>query len=275
MRLGRTLIQFCLVVGLVWFVPAQVVHAAEAVVSQSYQADQQLEAGTLVARDGLNTDKVIKADSNNRANVTGVVIAQDESFVSYSQAGSTVPVATSGVVVVNVSTINGDLAAGDQLTVSPIAGFAMRAASSGKVIGRVISDFSNRTNGAQIREVNDSKGTPIQVAIGQVQVSIQLSDWAPAGVPNNPLVDNLQTAASQLVGKEVSPSNAMIAALILGLAILVSGIVLFSSVSSSMHSLGRNPLSHSVIRRSLTQVILIVIALLIASIIAAYLIIGR
>lgn len=275
MRLGRKLSQFCLVVGLLSLMPVQVLHAAEAVVSQSYQADQKLEVGTLVSRDTMSASKVIKADSTNRSNVTGVVVAQDESFVSYNEAGSTVPVATSGVVVINLSTINGDIVAGDQLTVSPIAGFAMKASSTGKVIGRARSDFSKQTNGAQIRDVTDSKGKAVQVAIGQVQINVQLSDWALTGVPNNPLVDNLQTAASQLVGKEVSPSNAMVAALILGLAILVSGIVLFSSVSSSIHSLGRNPLSHTVIRRSLTQVILIVVALLIASVLAAYLIIGR
>jgi len=248
---------------------------AEAVVAQSYRAGETLEIGTLVSRSGTETDKVEKTKSDNRSSLVGVVIGRDESFVSYNTQSGTIKVATSGVVFVDVSTVNGEIKTGDQLSASPIAGFAMKASGPGKVIGRALQDFTKTTNGAQIRDVTDSRGKSVQVAIGQMQTSVQLSDWAGAAGTVNPFVDNLQTAASQLTGRQVNAANAMIAALVLSIAILVSGIVLFSSVSSSIHSLGRNPLSHSVIRRSLTQVILLVVALMIASVIVAYIIIGR
>jgi len=267
-----TAFSFCVGVGLL-LLPIAV--QAEAVVAQTYGAKEQYEAGTVVSREDSNSTQLTKADTENRANLTGVVIARDASLLTYNLPAGSLQVATSGAVPANVSTVNGEIKAGDQLTASPIAGFAMKATAPSKIIGRALADFSAKTNGAQIRSVNDSRGKPVEVAIGQVQVNVALADWAGTAGAANPLVENLQNVASQVSGKQVSPANAIIAALILSVSILVSGIVLFSSVTSSIHALGRNPLSHSVIRRSLTQVILIVVALMIASVIVVYLIIGR
>lgn len=250
--------------------------AADAVVTQSFQADENLVVGTLVARKADDPSKIEPATTNNRATITGVVANPEESFVSYSSTSTTaLDVATSGAVVVNVSTINGDIKAGDQLTSSPISGFAMKASSSGKVIGRALVDFSRSTNGAQIRTVNDVNNRPTEVGIGQIALAVEISDWAGPSGAQNALVENLRSIGGQVAGKQVSASSAVIAAMVLAVGILVSGIVLFSSVSASMHSLGRNPLSHKIIRRSLTQVIMIVVVLLSVSVVVAYFIIGR
>lgn len=258
------------------FGSVQTAGAADAVVSQSYKVDGTLAVGSLVSRDTADSQKVVAATPANRTNLTGVVIQKDESFVSYSTtSGASVEVATSGAVSLNVSTINGDIKTGDQLTSSPISGFAMKATGAGKVVGRALSDFSRGTNGAQIRTVNDVNGKANEVGIGRMAVSIEVGDWSgPTGL-QNAFVENLKTIGGQISGKQVAASNAVIAAMILAIGVLVSGIVLFSSVSASMHSLGRNPLSHRVIRRGLTQVILIVVALMIVSIVVAYIIIGR
>lgn len=247
---------------------------ADAIVAQSYKANEKFAVGTLVSRSS-DSDSVSAAEVGNRAGIIGAVVNKQDSFVTYNIAQGTVQVATSGIVPINVSTVNGNIKSGDQLTSSPIAGFAMKATSPGKTIGRAVQDFSSSSNGAQIRDVSDSKGKQVKVAIGQAQVAIQLSDWAGTSGASNPFVDNLQSVASQVIGRQVNAASAMIAAFVLSIAILVSGIVLFSSVTSSIHSLGRNPLSHSVIRRSLTQVILLVVALMTASVLVAYLIIGR
>jgi hypothetical protein len=250
--------------------------AADAVVTQSFQASQDFDAGTVVARNSDDPAKVEAATPDSRGRVTGVITSRDDSFVSYSSTGeNTVDVATSGSVSVNVTTINGDIKAGDQLTASPISGFAMKATSAGKVIGRALADFSRSTNGAQIRTVNDTSSKPVEVGAGQIAMTIEISDWAGPSGTQNVFVENLRSFGGQVAGKQVSASNAVIAAMILSVGVLVSGIVLFSSVSASMHSLGRNPLSHKIIRRSLTQVILIVVVLLSVSVAVAYLIIGR
>ncbi len=267
---------WALIVTLLGWSGVGLARAADAVVSQTFSVDGTAPAGSLVARQASNSQKVVAATPANRANLVGVVVNKSETFVSYiTTANGNVEVATSGAVPLNVSTINGDIKAGDQLTSSPISGFAMKATGYGKVIGRAANDFSRSTSGAQIRTVNDDKGKPTEVAVGQVPVTIAIADWsAPSGL-QNVFVDNLQAIGGQLTGKQVGASNAVIAALVLAIGVLVSGIVLFSSVSASMHSLGRNPLSHRVIRRGLTQVILIVIALMVVSIVVAYIIIGR
>lgn len=250
--------------------------AADAVVTQSFQSNEPLSVGTLVARKDNDPSKVEPATTNNRDLITGIVANPEESFVSYSSSStSSVDVATSGAVVVNVSTINGDIQAGDQLTSSPISGFAMKASSSGKVIGRALAGFSRSTNGAQIRTVSDINNRSVEVGVGQIALTVEINDWVGPSGSQSALVENLRSIGGQVTGRQVSASNAVIAAMVLAVGILVSGIVLFSSVSASMHSLGRNPLSHKIIRRSLTQVILIVIMLLSVSIVVAYLIIGR
>ncbi len=250
--------------------------AADAVVTQSFQASEQFSVGTLVARQTDDPGKIEAATTNNRGTLAGVVANPEESFVSYNSSSTTaVGVATSGAVVVNVSTINGDIQAGDQLTSSPISGFAMKASSSGKVIGRALADFSRSTNGAQIRTVNDVNNRATEVGVGQVAVTVEINDWTGPSGAQNVFVENLRSIGGQVSGKQVSASSAVIAAMVLAVGILVSGIVLFSSVSASMHSLGRNPLSHKIIRRSLTQVILIVVVLLSVSVVVAYFIIGR
>lgn len=256
--------------------PVATVQAVDAVVTQSFQVSQALSVGTLVARQADDPSKVEPATTNTRGLLTGVVANPEESFVSYSSKNSgSVDVATSGAVIVNVSTINGDIKAGDPLTSSPISGFVMKASNSGKVMGRALADFSRSTNGAQIRTVNDVNNQATEVGIGQVAATVEVSDWTgPTGV-QNVFVENLRSIGGQVVGKQVSASSAVIAAMVLAVGILVSGIVLFSSVSASMHSLGRNPLSHKIIRRSLTQVIMIVVLLLSVSVVVAYFIIGR
>lgn len=249
--------------------------AVDAVVSQSYQADQTVGAGAVVSHDTTDSTKIVKADNTDHKDVVGVVIEPTDSFVSYNNAASSLSVATSGVVVTNVSTVGGNIAAGDLLASSPVSGFAMKATSAGRVLGRALTEFTDKTSGAQIRDIQDAQGKTTQVAIGQIQVTLGVTDWSGEPGRTNVIVDSLQVAASQLTGRQVASSNAMMAALVLGLAILVAGVVLFSSVSSSMHSLGRNPLSHGVIRRSLMMVILIVLGILAASVFVAYLIIGR
>ncbi len=267
--------QFLIISGLLLAMQAApLAGAVDAVVAQTYKADQAFEAGTVVSH-ASDSMQVVKSDTTNRKDVVGVVVEPADSFVSYNSTTSSLSVATSGVVVTNISTVGGNISAGDPLTVSPLSGFAMKANSAGRVLGRALTEFTDKTSGAQIRDIQDSQGKTTQVAIGQIQVTLGATDWSGEPGRTNVIVDSLQVAASQLAGRQVTSSNAMMAALVLSLAILVAGVVLFSSVSSSMHSLGRNPLSHGVIRRSLTHVILIVLGLLVASVIVAYLIIGR
>ncbi|MBP9827012.1 hypothetical protein KBC99_00865 [Candidatus Saccharibacteria bacterium] len=255
--------------------PAGMVKAVGAIVSQNYASDESIAIASLVSRKPDDGERVVQANSNNRPNIVGVVIDKSDSFVAYSSSQAGVAVATSGTVNINVSTVNGDIKVGDQLTASPVSGFAMKATGAGKVVGRAVADFSKSTNGAQIRSIATEDGRSLDVAIGIIPADIMITDWVGQTGSQNVLVDGLTSFTSNVTGRTVSASNAILAALVLALAVLVSGIILFTSVGSSIKSLGRNPLSHAVIRRSLAQVILIVIALLTAAIVVAFLIIGR
>jgi hypothetical protein len=51
------------------------------------------------------------------------------------------PIALAGRVPAKVSLMNGPIQAGDSLTASPIAGFAMKATASGTIIGKALEDY--------------------------------------------------------------------------------------------------------------------------------------
>lgn len=250
--------------------------AATTTVSQGYKAASAITVGTIVGADSADSQSVVTANIDNRNNLLGVVVDPKESLLNLSSTVSQVQVATGGVVQANVSTINGDIAAGDKIVISPISGVGMKAVEAGKIIGVAQGSFSQANSGAQKKTIKDKAGNNNEVYIGQIPVVVNVSYWTPENsVAANSIVSTLTSFASNIVGKKVSPLKALLGVAVLLIAMLISAIILYSSVSSSIHSIGRNPLSGSAIKRSLFQVILIVFMIMLFSLGAVYLIIGR
>lgn len=252
------------------------VSAATTTVSQGYKSASAISIGTVVSADQGDSQSVELASLENRNNLLGVVVDPKESLLNLSSTTSKVQVATGGVVQTNISTINGDVAIGDKVTISPISGVAMKASEAGKIIGVAQANFNQSSSGAQKKSINDKSGQSSDVYIGQIPVVIGVSYWTPENAASTSgVVDVISSFASSLVGKKVSPIKALLGASVLLIAMLISAIILYSSVSSSIRSIGRNPLSGSTIKRSLFQVILIVLLIMFFALGAVYLIVGR
>lgn len=250
--------------------------AATTTVSQGYKATSTIAVGTMVSADQTDSQSVEVANLENRNNLLGVVVDPKESLLNLSSTSSKVQVATGGVVLANISTINGDVAVGDKITISPISGVGMKASEAGKIIGVAQANFNKSSNASQKKEIKDKSGNSSDVYVGQIPIVVGVSYWTPENASgSSDVVDVIQNFASSLVGKKVSPVKALLGASILLIAMLISAIILYSSVSSSIHSIGRNPLSGSTIKRSLFQVILIVLLIMFFALGAVYLIVGR
>lgn len=269
---------------LIWFVLSwslllfgqNAVQAASAVVSQGLTTSSDVKAGAVVSRDTSSSQTVVLSDSKNREFVIGVVINLKDSLVAYNAATSKVQVATSGLVLVNASTINGEIHKGDYLTVSPLAGVAMKATENGKVVGVAQSDLLASSSGVEKRTIKDKTGQDTSVALGQISVEVGVTDWANQNTGSrNGFLDSVQNVAQAITGRDVTPVRSIIAAMLILIAMLISAIILYSSISSSIRSIGRNPLSHSAIKRSLLLVIIVVLLIMIAAFTIAYIIIGR
>ena len=243
--------------------------AKSAPASQGYNAKQELPEGSLVAR---KDDGVILADISNINTLLGVVVTPQDYLVNID-ATKTVQVITNGAALTLVSDINGDIRTGDPLTASPISGVAMKATESTKVLGIAQANLSSSSQ-IQKDRIKDKYGKVKEVKTGRIAVDVNVLDLKIDGGKNSDVVSGLQTVASSAAGKQVSTVRAVIAFVVLLLALALSIIVLYSGVSSSIRSIGRNPLSKRFVIQGLIQVIFAVFIIMIAAFSVVYIIIG-
>ncbi len=82
-------------------------------------------------------------------------MAANDSLLAVDETDGGVQVATSGNAKALVSTVNGDIAVGDQIGVSPFNGVGMKAAPGSRVIGLAQTAFKTGAKGASNQEVTD------------------------------------------------------------------------------------------------------------------------
>ncbi len=242
-------------------------HAAT--VSQGYNTSQSLPAGSVVS---LENGSLVLANNQNGGSLLGVVVTPGDYLVNLD-ANKTAQVVSSGTAITLVSDINGQISIGDKITLSPIEGVAMKATESGKVLG-IAQTALNSSNSIQTTQVKDKYGQEKTIHIGSVSADISIVDYQLGAGGTTALVAGLQSIASSASGKQVTPIRAILAALVLILALIISVIVLYSSVSSSIRSIGRNPLSKRFVVQGLIQVIIAVFIIMIAAFSVVYIIIG-
>lgn len=243
--------------------------AQAATITQGYNSSQSLPAGSVVA---LENNSLVLANNQNLSSLLGVVVTGSQYLVNVD-GNQTAQVVSSGTAATFVTDINGEIKNGDTLAPSPIAGVAMKATESGKALGLAGADF-NGSQATQTVNIKDKFGRERSVKVGTIPVSVNVADYQLSAGGTSALVAGLQSVASSATGKQVTPIRAILAALVLVLALILSVIVLYSSVSSSIRSIGRNPLSKRFVVQGLVQVIIAVFIIMIAAFSVVYIIIG-
>jgi hypothetical protein len=241
-------------------------------ITQGYSSDQTIQRATIVSLVLDNAKKVEPASLDNDERMHGVVVSQNDAAFTLSSDEEKTFVATKGRFEAFVSNENGVIQSGDYITISRVAGIGMKAGEKEPyVVGKAVENFDGETNVLSTTEIDDA-GQQKKVAIGRIQVDI--------GVAGNPLLKPtranlpgfLQKAAETIAGKSpVNPIRVYVSIFILIVASAVSGILLYSGVKSSLISIGRNPLSKKSITRSLLQVIMTSIIILLLGIFGVYL----
>ncbi len=238
-------------------------------IAQGFQTtDSNVVAGALVSLKAKTANSVELADTANLEALTGVV--GNKSLIELSNGGSSVQVVTSGITPTLVSDINGDVKIGDKITVSPIAGVGMKATQSTLVVGAATTNLSSAKTST--RTVTDKDGKQRQVHIGAVQMQVDKVFYQAPTDQNSYLPPALQSLADGIVGRQVSPIRVLVAAVLMLFLFGTVVVMLYSSVRSSIISIGRNPLSESAVRKSLLQVGLTILGILACTVTAIYLI---
>lgn len=252
------------------FLCASALAQANSSISQRFQAgDTGITPAALVAvkRDNPNSVELSNVDSASR--LVGVVSGKP--LIELSDGESGLDVVTSGNTVALISDLNGAVVTGDKITASPIAGVGMKAVEATTVVG--IAQASLNSVQTETRDINDKTGTKRQVKIGLVPLQVGVASYVPEAEEQSSFVPPfLQSIANSVSGRNVSPVRVLVAALILVLLFLSITVLLYSSVRSSIISIGRNPLSESAVRKSLFQVGLTVFIMLLFSVAIVYLV---
>ncbi len=243
---------------------------AQTAVAEGFVASEPVTAGSLVSIENPAARQVVPANVTNGANLFGVAVSAGGITLSVSQPDSNVAVASTGVAQAFVSTISGEIKAGDRITASLINGVGMKAVSTTKVLGVAQADFTANSPGASKQTVTVGDQAR-EVAIGKIPILVQVSEFTPERDRKKTLIpDFVQDWVNAIAGKEVAVARIIVAGFVL-LAVLITIIVLlYSSTRSSITAIGRNPLAKTAVQGSLYRVLAVAVLVLLAGFAVIY-----
>ncbi len=251
-----------------------VIASALTPISQGFLTKSAPPMGTIVSLDKNSTDYVSPATVETGNGILGVVIQGNNSLLTVSDGKTNqVQVATSGVVPVLVSDINGDISAGDEITASPINGVGMKATTNAKVVGVAQNDLKTSSNN-QTQAYTDKQGHKHTVLLGQVLVQVNVAYYYRQ--PDKTIVPQaIQNLANALAGKPVDSLPIIISMAIFIVTIVIIVTIIYSMIHSSIISVGRNPMSQAAIYRNLMQLSALVVATLGVAVVSIYMVLTR
>lgn len=241
-------------------------------ISQGYATTETLSLGSIVSLKNNSADHVIATSTDTASNMLGVTISDGNSILTYvNGTESQVQVATSGIVSVLVSDVNGEIGQGDAITASPIKGVGMKATANSKVIG--ISQ-GTPINSDTKQDYTDDFGAKKQITLGQVDVLINVAYYYKQA-EKTIVPAAIQNVANALAGKQVSTMPILVSAGIFIVMMIVTASIIYSLIKNSIISVGRNPMAQSAVWRDVIQLSLLILAILTVGFISIYLILTR
>lgn len=243
---------------------------AVSAISRGYATDDiSLKPGMVVQLSddsSAETPKVERASFETPDKFVGITTRVENNSVTIASSKQSVYVENEGEVDAFVSDLDGAVKQGDQLTISPLRGILAKATESSPiVVGTALEDFSY--DGAENHEIKTVSGTKV-ASINLVRFNLDSKS-----ILNHGGVDSsLERLGESIVGKEVSELRVVVAMIIFLLVLFAEGAILYGAISSAVTSLGRNPLARNVIKKELTQIMAVALAVLTVGLGAIYLI---
>lgn len=245
---------------------------AQTAFTQGYGSDETLQRGMIVRIKKDDATKVSALKYEEMPDMHGVVVDSNDAPVTLSAEGQKVFIATGGKYEVLVSTQNGEIKAGDYITISSLSGIGMKAnAAESHVVGRALSDFNGKDAVVSTTEIKDSANNTKNIAIGRLFADISVSRNPNYGPPDSGLPEALRKAAESIAGKEVNTARVYIAVVIFVVSTIIAGTIMYGGVRSGIISIGRNPLSKKSIIRGMLQVVIFGLIVFILGLFGVYL----
>jgi hypothetical protein len=226
--------------------------ATSANISHPYKSTVALQPGTLVSLDSQRSGYIVPANTSNGVRLIGVVVTSQDSLVAVDANSGMAQVAIRGTVNTLVSTVGGDIKAGDKISVSPFNGVGMKATGDYMAIGTAETAFNSHSQGVISQTVTDKSGQRRSIDVGYTRLDIAIN--SPTTGPAKEL-SGFQKLGHSLTGRTL-PTFRIVTSLIVALLTIVIVItLLYASVFGSVSSISRNPMAKRAVLGSLVSVL--------------------
>ena len=246
--------------------------SATALITQSFTTTEPLVVGSIVSLSGSAPNSVKAASPSNVTNLYGVV----------TEVGTgNAQVATSELVTALVSNGNGDIAIGSPITASAMKGVGQKATVSTRIVGFAQAPFSAKQPGAQKATVKDKGGHSRELVFGSIPVMLGAGNYVAAGGAHADNSDGtwiptaIQHFFASIAGHQVVPSRIILSLFVLLVVVVVVGMLVGTSVHSSLISIGRNPLASRNLLKALIQVASVAVLMMAGAMGAIYFIVTK
>lgn len=234
-----------------------------------HAAQQNFDVGTAKIQQGMlvalsaNPGIVESATDKDAASLIGVVAAPNEQ--NFDHKPGQVSVATDSLTPALVSTLNGDIAVGDHITVSSIVGVGAKAVKNSWVVGVAQASLNAKSSDAVKSTITDSKGGKHAVAVASIPVLVHVSYYATgsAAVPKETTTrDSLQKAADRVAGKHVSVLIVVLSFVLIFAGVALAGVIASTAIRNGFTAIARQPLAKKLIFRRVMQSFALAMAIL-------------
>jgi hypothetical protein len=231
-----------------------------ATISRAYRVQEgTIPNGSIVSLSSTRPDSITLADIAHDAHLAGISITGNGALLAVDQAATTVQVAASGSVPVQISTLNGDIGPGDSISVSPLRGVGMKAEPGLPIIGVASESFNARSANTTTQKVKDKQGSAKTITVGYLQLNIDLAGTLATDPAHN--LNSLQRFFKSITGHVVSTIRIVSSIVITVIALLALSVLMYAAVYASITSIGRNPLAKFAVLHGLRVFVLLALSM--------------
>jgi len=239
--------------------------------NQGYKSDEPLQKGMLVTEKDDDSSKIVAVTHDSLNKLKGVIIQQNDVPFTVAAEGENVFVANSGIYETLVSNENGEIKNGDYISISYLAGVGMKATDEqALVLGRATVDFKGEGDSIGSTAISGADNKTVNFGRIPVAISIAKNPWLKESKSNS-IPKLLQNISVSIAGRQVNTTRVWMATAVFLASVIVTGTMLYSGTRSSLISVGRNPLSKSIIVKGLMQVVILSLIIFISGMFAVYL----
>lgn len=224
--------------------------------------DQSLRPGMVVSL--VDERTVERADRTTADKAIGIAQTAGNSNLVFSSGEASLLVEISGEASVYVTDFNGPITAGDNLSISPIKGVLMKANPGEDVFGVAIAAMPDDGDEYVVETNRGNKA----VKVSKITLSLDRKGFAGASVIQQDSA--LKSIGRTITGRDVSEIRVLVALAIFLIVMIAEGGIIYGAISSSIVSLGRNPLAGDIIRRELMRVLVIALGVLVIGLASIY-----